>query len=485
MSGHGFSAGLAAPWAPGARLASVPGSMILKVALGEAPAGIPAQNDVRAFAAEAARGIDGGPIDRLVEHWGGTPRIARLHTAAASHGKVGRRHHDYDDVEHTTGIARTFRVDLPKEAALGSLVDALRQVRTVEAASLNFLTATPFADAIDPGADEDDAWASRDLIFAAEAMAYEPGDPAIIVGLVDSGVALDHPELDGRLRAGFDCVHLGQADLASGMKFLGDVDVTDTSPLDRFVGHGTCCAGIIGASGDRIPPGLAGLCQILPVRVLGAAAMPGRRDPVGIGAIADIDVGLKWAVDLGAKVINCSFGTADSGLEGHGPKPHQDVVRYAAARGCILVAASGNSGAEERFWPAAFPEVIAVGAVSKTGVPTAFTTRGAHVALSAPGERVVSTGLSGYQYATGTSFASPFVAAAAALLCARAARRSSPMDGPRVRALLVGTATPFSAAAPGCGSGILNVAGALRALEKGIDTTPPGESVEAEIGIAA
>ena len=479
------AAGFLTPWAPHARLASVPGGVLLKVALGEAPASIPARNDVRARAALAAAGVDGGPIDRLVRHWGGEARITRLHTAAASHGKVGRRHLNYDDIEHATGLARTFHLMLPPDAAVGALVASLREIRTVEAAGLNYLSTTPFAALVDPAADPDEAWAPRELIIAAEAMAYEPGDPAVVIGLVDSGVAPSHPELDGRLRAGFDCVHLAQNDLPSGMRFFGNVDITDTAPIDRFVGHGTCCAGIIGAAGERIPPGLAGACQILPVRVLGAAAMPGRPDPEGIGAIADIDVGMKWAVDMGAKVINCSFGTADDALDPQVPKPHQDVVRYAAARGCILVAASGNSGSEEKFWPAAFPEVIAVGAVSAFGVPSPFTTRGAHVALSAPGERVVSTALEGYQYATGTSFACPFVAAAAGLLVSRSARRSSPMDGPRTRALLTGSASPFATAATGYGAGILDIAAALRALERDIDRMPPGEGMGGELGIAA
>jgi subtilisin family serine protease len=473
MNRHAAAA-FATPWAPYARLASVPGGVLLKVAMGEAPASIPARNDVRAGAALAASVIDGGPIDRMIRTWGGEARIARLHTAAASHGQVGRRNTKYDDLEHATGIARTFLVTLPQHAAVGALVKSLREVRTVEAAGLNYLCATPFAAAVDPTANPDEAWAPRDLIRAPEAMAYEPGDPSVVIGLVDSGVTAAHPELEGRLRAGFDCVHLAQNDLASGMRFLGDVDVTDTSPIDRFVGHGTCCAGIIGATGDRMPPGLAGACQILPVRVLGAAALPGRDDPVGIGAIADIDVGLKWAVDLGAKVINCSFGTSDAALDPHAPKPHQDVVQYAAARGCILVAASGNSGAEERFWPAAYPDVIAVGAVSAAGLPTSFTTRGVHVALCAPGERIVSTALNGYQCATGTSFAAPFVAAATALLVSRAARRSSPLDGARVKALLTRSASPFASPASGYGAGILNIAAALRLLEDDIDRMPPG-----------
>src|SRR5262249_39659585 len=152
-------------------------------------------------------------------------------------------------------------------------------------------------------------------------------------------------------------------------------------PEDEYVGHGMACSGIIGARGERIPPGLGGNCWLLPIRVLGAARLPGKAEPVGLGAIADIDVGGKMAGGLGARILNMSFGTPDSAIESGMPKPHGDVVRYAASRGCILVAASGNSGREERFWPAAFDEVIAAGAVNGDGQPSHFTTPGDHVAL--------------------------------------------------------------------------------------------------------
>jgi subtilisin family serine protease len=246
-----------------------------------------------------------------------------------------------------------------------------------------------------------------------------------------------------------------------------------------------CCAGIIGALGQQIPPGLAGESQLVPVRVLGAASMPGRAQPVGIGAIADIDAGLKMAVDLGAKVLNLSFGTPDGMLDPAAPKPHADVVRYALARGAILVAASGNSGREERYWPAAFDGVIAVGSVDAAGRRSAFTTSGPHVAICAPGERVVTTSLAGYQLATGTSFAAPFVAAVAALLVARAERRSQPIDGTLVRSVLCAGAAPFAESIAGYGSGVLDAYAALRALDQWIDTAPPGGADDGENQLAA
>ena len=317
--------------------------------------------------------------------------------------------------------------------------------------------------------DLDEAWQPRDQVKTSEALAYEPGDAAIIVALVDTGIIADHPELHDRSRAGYDAVDLGLRDLAAGMQLVGDLSGVDTDPVDE-VGHGTSCAGIIGARGERIPPGLAGASPLLPIRVLGSAQAPGRAEPIGVGALANIDNGMKRAIELGAKVINMSFGTAESALMPNDPRPHQEIVEYALARGCILVAASGNSGRDERFYPAAHAGVIAVGSTNAAGQPSAFSTSGEHVALAAPGERVLSSGLQGYQRVTGTSFAAPFVSATAALLAARAAARSHPLDSLTARQVMCEAAQPWrDDRLRGHGAGVLDAHAALCALDRRID----------------
>jgi subtilisin family serine protease len=116
-------------------------------------------------------------------------------------------------------------------------------------------------------------------------------------------------------------------------------------------------------------------------------------------------------------------------------------------------------------------------------VPTAFSTRGEHVAICAPGERIRSLGLEDYQQVTGTSFAAPFVAGAAALLVARAERRSTPIDSTLVRELPVRSATPFAGGpVSGCGAGVLNAAAALKALDAWIDRTLPDDANFVEDG---
>ncbi|CAN7557348.1 S8 family serine peptidase [Phenylobacterium sp. LjRoot225] len=468
---------LGMPWAaPGDRTYSLPNSLIVKLALGEAPDAAPALADVRRGAAAAAASIDGGPVDRIVTRYAGGVRACRLHAAARSAGALGRGRQGFDEVEQLTGVARTFVLQAPTGTSIGALVDSLAQVTTVESASPNYVCVTPYEASPRGDPMGEDAWAARLMVRAAEALAYEPGDPAVMVGLVDSGVAPDHPELSGRLRAGYDTVQLGGDDVAPGIILMGDHRRDDSNPVDLWVGHGMGCAGVMSALGLGMPPGLAGQSQIIPMRALGAAKLPGKPIPVGLGAIADLDAAVKRAVDLGAKVINMSFGSDDAALAPSSPKPHADVVRYALERGCILVAASGNNGADTRYWPAAYPGVIAVGAVGADRHACAFSTRGDHVALCAPGERVLTAGLTGYQSATGTSFAAPFVAGAAALLAARAARRAVPIDGAIVAELLTRTAQPFAGGpAPGCGAGILDAAAALAALDAFIDAALPEE----------
>src|SRR5207302_10788761 len=118
-------------------------------------------------------------------------------------------------------------------------------------------------------------------------------------------------------------------------------------------------------------------------------------------------------------------------------------VRYAEGRDCVLIAASGNQGDLVKYYPAALPGVIAVGAIGESGAPAPFSSRGPHVVLCAPGERIPSAGLDGYSLNAGTSFAAPFVTGACALLLARAARSSQPLPPVAVRALLARSPGPF------------------------------------------
>ncbi|GAB2507558.1 S8 family peptidase [Lysobacter humi (ex Lee et al. 2017)] len=449
---------------------TVPRRLLLTLKLGELPEHIPGLRAVHGYGTPAADHVDGGVIDRLLRHHGGALRAARLHSARvrrAERAVTGARR--FDDVEQLSGVARVLRIEVREAARMPDLIDALAQLPMVERVGPDYLCRAPFdapAVALDARRARGDAWA-HGAVRLPQALQLEPGDPAVVVGLADTGVATRHAELDARVRAGFDSVDL-DPDAVGGLTLVGDFRHRGQRP-DDDVGHGTGCAGILAARGAGMPSGGAGLCGLTPVRVLGAAVGPDAKR-FGVGALDNIDIGMKRLIDLGVKVINMSFGTPDSLLAADAPRPHEEVVRYALARGVILVAASGNSGLEERFYPAAHQGVIAVGAVDDSLRPASFSTRGMHVALCAPGREIVTCGLDGYQRATGTSFAAPFVTAVCALMASRAQRRAWPLTGEDCRRLLVASARPFArAGVAGCGVGVLDAAAALRALDADID----------------
>jgi subtilisin family serine protease len=445
--------------------------MVLTLKLGELPDHLPSLREVRREGAPMATRIDGGPIDRLLAHHGGAARAMRLHSARVTRqqrpGVPGARR--FDDVEQLSGVARVLRIEVADDHKLDSLLQSLAQVPKVEHVSRDLVCATPF-DArsgvrapLDPAA----ARRPRALIRLPQALAMQRGDPSVVVGLADTGVAHGHLELARRLRRGFDTVDLDAATLGD-LTLIGDNAGRDEDPDDE-VGHGSACAGILRASGTGMPGGGAGLCGLTPVRVLGAALQGDTR--VGIGALANIDAGMKRLIDLGVQVINMSFGTPESALGADDPRPHTEVVRYATARGVLLVAASGNSGAVERYYPAAHDDVIAVGAIDDTLTPCSFSTRGPHVALCAPGRDIWTCGLDGYACVSGTSFASPFAAAVCALMIAQAESRAWPLDPKTAREILMASARPFASreGAEGCGAGVLDAYAALTALDRAID----------------
>jgi len=460
---------LAQPWSRAGSSYSVPGTLILKLRLGEAPENLPSLTNVRRNIRDQQSFLNVEPVDRILKHFTDDCWVSRLHASRSAWRAPEGVGDEYDDVEHALGMSRTLHMEVDEECSVANLIDALRQLAIVEEASPQYLCSVPLASHAELFDSSEARW-PQEKIHALPAMAMEPGDATVIIGIVDTGVEIHHPELRRRLRSGFNTVDFDKSDLATGIRLVGHWSGPDTDPED-FVGHGTACAGIIGAEGERIPRGVAGDCRLLPIRVLAAALMPGRDEPVGIGAIYDIDIGVKRAIDLGAKVLNMSFGTAASSLEPGDPKPHTDIVKYGIARGCVMVAASGNSGKEEAFYPAAHEGVIAVGAVDETGTPCSFSTRGPHVAVSSPGENIVSANLRGYAKASGTSFATPYVTATAALLVSYAEGRAEPLNGSDVKRVLRNSAQPFAAGKDtvGSGAGILDCHAALKTLEQEFD----------------
>ncbi|HLA80735.1 MAG TPA: S8 family serine peptidase, partial [Thermoleophilia bacterium] len=222
------------------------------------------------------------------------------------------------------------------------------------------------------------------------------------VAILDTGIDLDHPDLAANIEGGYMAIQ------------TGPYSVPDKQTYDDDNNHGTHVGGIVAAvAGNGIGVvGVAPEADLYAVKVL---------DQNGSGYLSDIIEGIRWIIgtrsdanpDNDIQVINMSFGTTtDSWLL-------EDALIDAESAGIMLVAAAGNSGPAEGtvLYPAAYASVVAVGATDQQDAVAGFSSRGGQVELSAPGVSILSTvANAGYEAYSGTSMASPHVAAAAALI---------------------------------------------------------------------
>lgn len=227
----------------------------------------------------------------------------------------------------------------------------------------------------------------------------------VAVAVVDTGIDLSHPDLAERVVGGFSAV--------------GDSYCDDN-------GHGTHVAGTVAATG--VPGGVLGVApraELLAVKVL---------DKNGGGRLTYVLNGLAWLAERRVPIVNMSLG---------GPQPSlliRRAVERLYAAGTLVVTAAGNAGpeADSVAYPAAYRQVVAVGAFTKNDSVALFSSRGPELDLIAPGTDILSTWLNGeYVRLDGTSMSAPHVAGAAALLW--------PLVGnvKKVRRALYRTASPL------------------------------------------
>jgi membrane-anchored mycosin MYCP len=253
----------------------------------------------------------------------------------------------------------------------------------------------------------------------------------VTVAVVDSGVDDNHPQLRGRVLAGRD--------------FL---DPSGDGRLD-CVGHGTAVASIIAGRdvGGVEFRGLAPAARILPVRISEQQIIEGRESGRTVTA-AQFARGIRWAVDAGADVINLSVVLYQDNPD------VRAAVAHALAADVVIVAAVGNlhENGDPMPYPAAYDGVIGVGAIGPDGALQPFSQVGSYVDVVAPGGAVLAAvPRRGHKEQSGTSYATPFVAATAALV--RAYRPDLPARA--VVARILATADPVGGG-PGFGRGVVN-----------------------------
>lgn len=217
--------------------------------------------------------------------------------------------------------------------------------------------------------------------------------------------------------------------LDSGVEFLAGIPVAKsinlvkdeqdlTYYMNDMTGHGTAVADII----YQIAP----TAQIYSVRVM---------DQENRGRLSDVVAGIYWCIEQDVDVINMSFGTSVES------EVLRKAIQAAAEQGILMVSSAGNGGTGSTVeYPAAFPEVIAVGAVGTDAQKTEESATGEEVELSAPGEQILTKSMLGLETVnSGTSMAAPHVAGAAALLM----QQSGCTDAAYIRALLDQSSNPL------------------------------------------
>ncbi|MFH0912150.1 MAG: S8 family serine peptidase [Patescibacteria group bacterium] len=279
------------------------------------------------------------------------------------------------------------------------------------------------------------------------------GNSELIVAIIDTGVNPDHEELQSRVwinndeipNNGRDDDNNGYIDDYQGYNFMNNApDILDQN------GHGTGVASIIAANTNN-SKGMSGInwnCKLMVLKALNSA---------GGGEYSDVSKALRYAADNGARVINMSFGTYFDSTE------LKAAVDYALSKNVVIVAAAGNNNQNPLLYPAAYPTVIAVGAVDSSGQRASFSNYGNNLDMVAPGINILMAnyvGTNAYAFGSGTSFAAAHISGIASLIISR----NPSLSPSQVENILKSTATGYANAAD-YGSGLVNAAAALGSLQ--------------------
>ncbi|MBT1687230.1 S8 family serine peptidase [Dawidia soli] len=266
-----------------------------------------------------------------------------------------------------------------------------------------------------------------DNIHAYDAWGITQSNEDIVIAIIDSGVDSDHPDLESKLyinaaevpNNGLDDDHNGYIDDYRGWDFSGPVRVSERDP--SFVGdndptvpkagkgfsHGTQVGGVAAAATNN-GVGIAGVGFNAKLLFTKHYA-----DNQGTGEESydtDTFLGVLYAARLGARIINCSWGSTFRS------QVYQDIITYVTEDlGCLVVAAAGNQKVEQFIYPASYDHVLSIAATNQTNA-LAYTYSKA-VDISAPGINIRTTDFGGvYTTINGSSFSAPITSGAAALV---------------------------------------------------------------------
>ncbi|MES2680653.1 MAG: S8 family serine peptidase [Bacteroidota bacterium] len=302
----------------------------------------------------------------------------------------------------------TYKLEFKKITGVNAFIEELSAIKGVEYAERVPLMKTDITpnDPTFP--------AQLTQINAQNAWNVFNGSSNITVAIVDNAVMWTHQDLVANTytNAG-EIAGNSIDDDANG--YVDDVngwDVADWDnnaiPTQTLMDHGTHCAGIAGARTNN-GIGIASIgwnIKLIPVKTT--------YDTGNTSTISDGYGGIIYAARAGARVVSCSWGG------GGFAQSEQNVVNYAWNKGCLVVAAAGNSSSSIQSYPGAYGNVFCVASIGSGDVKSGFSNFGTWVDISAPGEGHYSTipnSTTGtYGFKSGTSMATPMVAGLAALM---------------------------------------------------------------------
>lgn len=269
-------------------------------------------------------------------------------------------------------------------------------------------------------------------IKATEAWDITQGSEDIIIGIIDSGVDIDHPDLVDQLyinqteangTIGVDDDNNGYIDDIKGWDFSGADTLNAFNP--DFVGdndpgiyksgagfgHGTQVGGCAAASTNN---GIGGSGVGFKSKLLFTKHFADNQPSSDRSYSSNLYQGILYAAENGAKIINCSWGGS------YRSQVYQDIITYVTLDlGCLVVAAAGNENTSAPLYPASYDYVLSVGATDATDKRASFSNYGPTLDLVAPGVNIYTTQYNNqYGFTDGTSFSSPITAGAAALVWA-------------------------------------------------------------------
>jgi subtilisin family serine protease len=273
-----------------------------------------------------------------------------------------------------------------------------------------------------------DQWALNNLgndggkeradLDALDAWMTTKGSEDVVVAVLDSGVDYTHVDLRSNMWFRPENIPAYVDDQLGTFNDLNGYNGTDNiaDPMDDN-GHGTHCAGIIGAEGNN-GEGVTGInwkVKIMPLKFLGRG---------GFGSTNDAIEAINYAIDRKKKGVNVRIISASWGSTSKS-KALEDTIRAAGEAGILFVAAAGNDGSDNDrrpHYPSNYdlPNVVSVAALDRTDSLASFSNYGIKsVHVAAPGKEILSTWLNdNYREASGTSMATPYVSGVAALIVA-------------------------------------------------------------------